>query len=91
MKASHQRVSGVFVECFWGVSGGSVAVGSSPLSACQSGRDKLLCACSHQGFVVLICVKKTPPKPTKRLILQAKALLSDPCGGVRSLLQAPSV
>lgn len=56
-------VSGVFLECFWGVSGGSVAVGSSPLSACQSGRDKLLCACSHQGLVVLICVKKK--KPTK--------------------------
>lgn len=80
IKASHERVFRMFWE--------SVAVGYTRLSACQSGRDKLLCTCSDGGLVVLICVKITKANketnPPGR-----KALLPDSCGGVQSLLQAP--
>ena len=34
-------------------------MGYTPLSACQSRRYKLLCTCSDEGLVVLICVKIT--------------------------------
>lgn len=34
-------------------------MGYTPLSACQCGRYKLLCTCSDEGLVVLICVKIT--------------------------------
>lgn len=51
IKASHEHVSGMFL--------GELRSGLHSLSVCQCGRFKLLCTCSDEGLVVLICVKIT--------------------------------
>lgn len=63
---------------------GEPRLGYTLLSACRCGRFKLLYACTDEGLAALVICK--PPQSTKRLILQAKKLLQDLCGGVQYVL-----
>lgn len=55
----HQSEPRARLWCFSGMFLGELRSGLHALSVCQCGRFKLLCTCSDEGLVVLICVKIT--------------------------------